>query len=215
MRVVVPFDPRDPKTRLDAILDEGERREFARAMLTDVVEAIGGTDITPEVLTTTPIDVPGAATLVDERPLSQAVNAVLDVTSEPTAVVMADVPLLTPSSCSRLFEAAGEVVLARGMGGGTNALVTRHSDFRVDYHGASYLDHLEVAERYGASVTELDSYRFSVDIDEPGDVSEVLLHGHGETYDWLRNAGFRLDTGDGRVAVERVRESNDVETIST
>jgi len=215
MRVVVPFDPRDPKTRLDAVLGESERREFARAMLADVIEAIRGTDTTPEVLTPVHIDVSGATTLVDDRPLNRAVNAVLDSSAEPIGVVMADLPLITASACSRLLEATGEVVLARGMGGGTNALVSRHPDFRVDYHDASYLDHLDNAERCGASVTEFESYRFGVDIDEPGDLPEILLHGRGRSDNWLRDAGFRLDTGDGRVAVERRREPDDIPTVGT
>lgn len=215
MRVLVPFDPRDPKSRLAPILAEDERREFARAMLTDVVETVRGTGVTPEVLVPTQIDVPGATTHVDDSPLSPAVNTLLDEISEPIAVIMADLPLVTQSACSRLFEATGDVVLARGMGGGTNALVTRHSDFEVDYHGASYLDHLETAERCGASVAELDSYRFGVDVDEPGDLPEILLHGSGRAYEWLQDAGFQLVTGDGRVTVKRTRSVNDVRTIET
>ena len=205
MRVLVPFDPRNPKTRLDAVFSDDERREFARAMLTDVVEAVRATGHAPEVLTPTRIDVSEATTLVDDRPLSPAVNAVLDATAEPTAVVMADLPLVTQSTCARLFEAEGEVVLARGTGGGTNGLVARHPDFRVDYHGASYLDHLAAAESCGASVVELDSYRLCVDVDEPEDLAELLLHGRGRAHEWLRNAGFRLETGDGRVAARRPR----------
>ncbi|WP_435181198.1 2-phospho-L-lactate guanylyltransferase [Halorussus sp. AFM4] len=215
MRVVVPFDPRDPKTRLDAVLGESERGEFARVMLADVVEAIRSTDTTPEVLTPTHIEVSGATTLVDDRPLSRAVNAVLNASAEPVAVVMADLPMLTPAACSRLFEASGEVVLARGTGGGTNALVNRHPDFRVDYHGASYLDHLDIAERCGASVTRFDSYLFGVDVDEPDDLQEVLLHGRGRSDEWLRDAGFRLETGDGRATVKRRREPDDMTTVRT
>ena len=210
MRVLVPFDPRNPKTRLDEAFGDDERREFARAMLTDVVDVVRDTGITPEVLTPTPIDVVGATTLVDDRPLSPAVNAVLDATAEPTAVVMADLPLLTQSTCSRLFEAEGEVVLARGTGGGTNGLVVRHPDFRVDYHGTSYLDHLAAAETCDASVVELDSYRLCADIDEPADLSELLLHGRGRAYEWLRDAGFRLETGDGRVTARRPRNASSV-----
>ncbi|WP_227378425.1 hypothetical protein [Haladaptatus halobius] len=88
MRVLVPFDPRDPKSRLAPILSENERQEFARTMLKDVIEAIRETGITPEVLTPTRIEVRGASILVDDRPLSAAVNATLDATADPTAVVM-------------------------------------------------------------------------------------------------------------------------------
>jgi 2-phospho-L-lactate guanylyltransferase len=203
MRVLVPFDPREPKTRLTSVLSEDERREFARAMLDDVVTTIRKTGRTPEVVTPTRIHVRGASILVDDRPLSAAINAKLEAATESISVIMADLPLLTPSSCSRLFEADGNVVLAQGLGGGTNALVTRHSDFRVDYHGTSYHDHLEIAETCGISVTELDSFRFAVDIDQPRDLPEILLHGTGRANEWLRSAGFQLTTDDGRVVATR------------
>lgn len=208
MRVLVPFDPRDPKSRLAPILSENERQEFARTMLKDVIEAIRETGITPEVLTPTRIEVRGASILVDDRPLSAAVNATLDATADPTAVVMADLPLITPSACSRLFEAQGKVVLARGLGGGTNALVTRHPDFEVDYHGTSYYDHLQATENSNISVTELDSFRFAVDIDQPEDLVEILLHGDGQARKWLTSRGFRLYTGDGRVTAKRMKNQN-------
>ncbi|WP_458209839.1 2-phospho-L-lactate guanylyltransferase [Haladaptatus sp. NG-SE-30] len=208
MRVLVPFDPRNPKSRLAPILNEDERQEFARTMLKDVIEAIRETGITPDVLTPTRIRVRDASILVDDRPLSSAVNATLDATVGPIAVVMADLPLITPAACSRLFKAEGEVVFARGLGGGTNALVTRHPEFAVDYHGTSYHDHLQIAENHNLSVTELDSFRFAVDIDQPEDLVEILLHGDGQAHEWLRSTGFRLENGDGRMTAKRINDQN-------
>ncbi|MXR20192.1 2-phospho-L-lactate guanylyltransferase, partial [Halobacterium sp. PCN9] len=40
MRVIVPFDPSDPNTRLSSLLSPAERREFAAAMLRDVLAAV-------------------------------------------------------------------------------------------------------------------------------------------------------------------------------
>jgi len=98
---------------------------------------------------------------------------------------------------------SGDLVVAPGRGGGTNALVVRHPDFRTDYHGASYRDHLRAAHELGASVREFDSHRLATDVDEPADLAELLLHGDGRATDWLRDAGFELATTDGRVGVER------------
>jgi len=221
---LVPFSPDRPKTRLSDTLDPEERRAFAEAMLSDVLAALDGAGFTPRLLTTEPTgrDVPET---VDDRPLTEAVNAALDAhgpgPGSPLAVVMADLALATPRALARLRGSVGasggdgdwgdgdgdaDVAIAPGRGGGTNALLVRHPEFRVDYHGASYLDHLRVARDIDASVREVDSRRLATDIDERADLTEVLLAGDGAARDWLRDAGFGLDAGDGRVSVERARK---------
>lgn len=203
MSVVVPFSVDDPKTRLSDVLDEAERHAFAHAMLEDVLAAVRAAGREPSVLATATVDVDAAVT-VDERPLTGAVNGVLAGSEGPVAVVMADLALATGSALARLFGTDGDVVLVPGRGGGTNAIVARHPDFRVDYHGASYLDHLRAARAVGASVAVVDSHRLSTDVDERSDLVEVLLHGDGRAADWLREAGFDLATDDeNRVRVVR------------
>ena len=202
MRVVVPFAAEQPKTRLADVFTPAERRELARVMLDDVLRALRDAGHTPEVLATTGIDV-DAPTTVDERPLNAAVDAVL-AAETPVAVVMADLPLVTPDTLARLFAPDADVVLAPGRGGGTNALLARHPAFRADYHGASYRDHREHARDLGASVVTVDSHRFATDVDERADLAEVLLHGTGATRRWLEKQGVRLDMGgNGRATVRR------------
>ena len=201
MRVVVPFAARSPKTRLAPVLGDDERREFARARLDDVLAAVRDAGETPEVLATAPLDVDAAVT-VDDRPLTPAVDAVIDE-STPVAVVMADLALATGESLRRLLAADGEVVAAPGRGGGTNALVVRNGDFHVDYHGASIRDHRRIAREVGAELVEVDSMRLATDVDESSDLVEVLLHGDGEAATWLREAGFALDADGGRVGLRR------------
>ncbi|MDL5362499.1 2-phospho-L-lactate guanylyltransferase [Halalkalicoccus sp. NIPERK01] len=198
MRVVVPFATVEPKTRLSSLLSPGERREFSRAMLGDVLEGVRKAGGESEVLATAPLDV-DAPTTVDDRPLTEAVNAALD---PETAVVMADLPLATSDALEELFETSGDVALAPGRGGGTNALVSRHPDFRVDYHGGSFLKHRASAAEIG-SVGVVDSHRLATDIDEPADLVEVLIHGDGAAADWLRDTGFSLVRRESRLAVER------------
>ena len=241
MDVIVPFAVDEPKSRLAPVLSPDERREFARAMLADVLDAIVTAGGSPHVLATAPFDptadLPGSLdppVVVDDRPLTDAVNAVLErhghaAVNPPTeshtagdsasgswggvAVVMADLALATPDALTRLFdpdrdgnrseESSADVTIAPGRGGGTNALVVRQPAFRVDYHGASYLDHRRAAERLDATVHTVDSYRLAVDIDEPTDLAEALLHGSGAASVWLREAGFTLETDDGRVTATR------------
>lgn len=203
---LVPFSPDRPKTRLSDVLSAEERRAFASAMLTDVLTALDAAGFAPRLLTTEPTERSVPET-VDDRSLTPAVNAAIErhapSPASPLAVVMADLALATPRALDRL-RAPGDVVLAAGRGGGTNALLTRHPDFRVDYHGASYRDHLQIASDLGASVWEVDSRLLATDIDERDDLAEVLVHGDGAARDWLVDAGFELDTGDGRTSVRRV-----------
>ena len=199
MRVLVPFDATDPKTRLSGVLDAEERRGFAVAMLRDVLAAVRDAGGTPSVLSTAAADV-DAAVAVDDRSLSAAVNARLG--DGPVAVVAADLGLVTAGAVSRLFDADGEVVLAPGRGGGTNAIVARHPSFRVDYHGISVRDHRRAARSAGADLAEVDSFRLATDVDERADLVEVLLHGEGEAADWLSER-FEVVARDGRVGVER------------
>ncbi|MDS0477280.1 2-phospho-L-lactate guanylyltransferase [Natrinema sp. 1APR25-10V2] len=203
MRVIVPYDGRDPKTRLSTLLDRSERNEFSRSMLRDVVSVIQSTGRDPLVLSSTPLEIEDCSVCVDDRSLSRAVNERLQASSTATAVVMADLPLITDTALERLLTREADVVLARGIGGGTNALVSRTADFAVDYHGNSYLDHRSTAREIGAALAEIDSYRLAMDVDVPDDLVEVLLHGEGHATQWLRDQGFRLASGPGRTTVRR------------
>ncbi|WP_435100121.1 2-phospho-L-lactate guanylyltransferase [Halarchaeum sp. P4] len=199
MRTLVPFDTTNPKTRLAGLFSPDERRDLAAVMLEDVLSAVRAAGGDPLVVATAATDA-SAPVEVDDRPLSEAVNARL---AAGTAVVMADLALATPRTLSRFFAASGDVVLAPGLGGGTNALVVRDAEFAVDYHGASYLDHLRVAHDAGLSVREFDATRLALDVDERADLADVLVRGEGETRAWLRAAGVRLDRTSGRTAVSR------------
>ncbi|WP_255192628.1 2-phospho-L-lactate guanylyltransferase [Natronobeatus ordinarius] len=207
MHVVVPFAVDAPKTRLSSVLEPRERVAFARAMLADVQSAIRQTGREPTVLATAPADVESPV-VVDDRPLDDAVNAVLASATEPVAVVMADLALATSDALEGLFAADGDVVLVPGRGGGTNAFVARHPAFRVDYHGASYRDHRRIAHDLDAELETVDSFRLSTDVDEPADLVEVLLHGGERSRTFLEDAGFRLETTDGRVTVSRDTDRN-------
>ncbi|SDQ26644.1 2-phospho-L-lactate guanylyltransferase [Natronobacterium texcoconense] len=227
MQVVVPFAAESPKTRLESVLSPEERATFARAMLVDVLEAIIETGYEPTVASTAPLSLEsgfdladdtvdldssaatlsdaGVAVEVDDRPLTDAVNARFEATEEPVAVVMADLALATPEALEDLFARTADVAVAPGLGGGTNALVVSHPEFRVDYHGASYLDHCRIAREVGASLETVDSFRLATDIDEPADLVEPLVHGseHKHAPSYLRDLGFELETTDGRVDVAR------------
>jgi 2-phospho-L-lactate guanylyltransferase len=211
MRAIVPFDPSDPNTRLSSLLSLAERREFAAAMLADVLAAVRDAGGRPEILASAPLaeapvelgdagdGVPGT---VDDRSLSAAVNDAL-ADGLPAAVVMADLALANRTALAELFDTADEVVLAPGRGGGTNALVVRDAAFSVDYHGVSFCDHVAAAEAAALSVQSVDSFRLAIDVDDPADVLDVLVHGEGRAADWLCDAGFGVVVEDGEPTVVR------------
>jgi 2-phospho-L-lactate guanylyltransferase len=204
--ILVPFDARRPKTRLAPLLDADERRAFADAMRADVLAALADADAGEvRLLATAPVEA-SVPVDVDDRPLTAAVNAVLDAADDPVTVVAADLPLLDAAAVERLLAAGGEgrVALAAGRGGGTNGLLAGHPDFRVDYHGVSCRDHREAAAAVGATVVDVDSRRLATDVDEPADLVEVLVHGPDTRAGrWLADAGVELVVDDGRATVER------------
>lgn len=206
MRCIVPFAVDTPKTRLAPVLSPAEREAFATAMLVDVLETLEGAGVSPTVLSTAPITdervTTRAAVTVDDRDLTTAINARLGDAS-PILILMADLPLIRPADVKRLTESLAAVTIAPGLGGGTNALAVREPAFRVDYHGASYLDHCRAVAELDGTLETVDSRRLATDIDEPADLAEVLIHGTGQAHDWLVEAGFTLDTTDGRVGIQR------------
>lgn len=205
MKTYVPFSPDDPKTRLSPLLTDEERVEFVRACLEDVLGALGATNTAePVVLSTEPLDGLKYETVVRDEPLTPAVNAVLSDVEPPVGVVVADLPLVTPEALERLFAPDTDFVVAPGRGGGTNAFVTRVTEFRVDYHGTSFVDHVERARELGADVHVVDSYRLSTDADEPEDIAEVLLHGEGRAYDFVIDRFELVEDEEERVSLARL-----------
>jgi 2-phospho-L-lactate guanylyltransferase len=182
-----------------------------------VLEAIDAAGGEPRVLATGPVDGDlHCPVTVDDRPLTEAVNAALgarlgggendvDGAADRVAVVMADLALATPDALRELFAAGREadVAIAPGRGGGTNAFVAGHPEFQTNYHGASYLDHRRIAEEIGASVAVVDSHRLATDVDERADLVELPLHGECAAVEWPRDAGFEIRATDGRVDVRR------------
>ncbi|MCL9816474.1 2-phospho-L-lactate guanylyltransferase [Natronocalculus amylovorans] len=209
MEILIPFDNREPKTRLSPVLNRDERQQFADAMLSDVLSAIKETNHTPHLLVTTPTDRSEKVT-VDDRSLTAAVNKFLSTTKLPVAILMSDLPLCTPAVIERLFSYETPITIAPGLGGGTNALVIRDRSFSVDYHGYSYRDHCQHAASNSLAVSECDSRRLATDVDEPTDLREVVLHSDGAAATWLRTNGFSLniEQKSGRVSVKRDENNN-------
>lgn len=212
MRAVIPFKKENAKTRLAGILSADQREEFALEMLHDVISALveSGKFSEIEILNSSISSIlntdypPAINVLISEKSLNEALNDYLEQFAHhnmgEVLIIMADMPLVTKKQILELTQLRGDLVIAPGSGGGTNALVIRRPDkFHVDYYGISFLDHLGIAQEAGLSVDVYDSFRVSTDIDEPQDLVELLIHGKGRAAQYLRSIGIALDTKTGRL----------------
>lgn len=204
VRAVIPFKPRNPKTRLAGVLDPAERERFACAMLEDVIEAVVGAGCDPLLLCTHPFHHPRAASTIHAAGLNDTLNALFSQSRGPLLVIMADLPLADAPSVARICATEAGVALVPGRGGGTNAIYLRDPKrFHADFYGASFLKHTRIADEAGTPAEVIDSFRLHTDIDEPDDLVEVLLHGGQHSRAFLGSLGFVLAIENGRVGVKR------------
>lgn len=209
MRAVIPFKKCNAKSRLSSLLTEIEREELAIAMLKDVAGTLvssGCFDVI-DILSTTLIEAEGVNIVLTEMGLNEALNEYLGKMSlhkinEPVLIIMADIPLVSKKNIKDMVSTNADIMIAPGRMGGTNAIFIRYPpSFHVDYYGASFLKHLEIAS--GLHIEILDSFNLSTDIDEVSDLAEVLLHGKGRTHEYLKKIGINISANCGRVGVKR------------
>jgi 2-phospho-L-lactate guanylyltransferase len=201
---LIPFKPRNPKTRLSCVLELPEREKFAQMMLCDVVVAAREAGCEPFILGTEPFSFDGLKVVVDSRGLNESINAFLEVTPGPLLIIMADLPLASASAIQRMISTSSDMTIVPGTGGGTNAIfLSSASRFRVSYYGMSFAKHLLIAEECGLSCEVIDSFLIHTDVDEKEDLVELLIHGKGMSSGYLRELGFALSVEKGRVGVVR------------
>jgi len=204
VHAIIPFRPVNPKTRLSGVMDQEEREAFARAMLWDVVSVLREAGCLPSILSTVPFTFHGVSTHVDTRELNEALNAYLSRQVTPVLIIMSDLPLVTPDAVKRLVSGTADVGIVPGRGGGTNILYVRKpQEYHVDYYGASFCDHVRIAEDAGLSYEVIDSFFMSTDIDEKEDLVEILIHGRGHARCFLKEIGISLSLEHGRVGIQR------------
>jgi 2-phospho-L-lactate guanylyltransferase len=203
---LIPYKPRNPKTRLSAILSLEEREQFAAAMLEDVKAAVKDAMCSPVLICSELFDSEDVQVTITDTDLSGSINAILPQNVGPTLIIMADLPLADTASVRRMITTQKDIAMVPGRGGGTNAIFMKEPQkFHVDYYGASFLKHMKIAADAGLSVEVIDSFRLHTDIDEPWDLVELLIHGTGKSRAYLEGLGFSLSVTGGRVGVERRR----------
>ena len=203
---LIPYKPKNPKTRLSPVLDADEREKFAAAMLEDVLRALAENCCMPVVVATELFDNEVVQITVADADLNQTLNEILPTTSRDLMIIMADLPLADEPSLKRVISTEKDMAIVPGRGGGTNIIYLKEPwKFRVNYYGASFKKHMQAAQDAGLSVEVIDSFRLHTDIDEEDDLVELLIHGSGKSRAYLEELGFTLSDEKGRVRAVRKR----------
>ncbi|MFW6128499.1 MAG: 2-phospho-L-lactate guanylyltransferase [Halobacteriota archaeon] len=211
VKVVIPFKPQNPKSRLSDILSLQERSRLVELMLQDVIETSKLCSDDVMVLATEVGDLNcDCAVKEDPRDLNEAVNSVIQeflgeggAPGGEVAIVMSDLPLLTPGTLKEFLDCGGDIVIAPGRRGGTNLLLVRDGRYRVSYHHGSFHRHIQTAEELGIRAEVFDSFYASTDIDDGDDLLELMLHGKGRAKDFLLSIGFGVDTSSPEPVLRR------------
>lgn len=197
------------------MLTAEERRRLAFAMLSDVLDVATGFSWAT-VLSRPGLDAVEVGRDVDvlesELDLNDALNSLIAEEvrrgwPSDILIVMADLALLKGEDVAGILGCDGDVVFCPGRGGGTNMILIRSSEFRTCYQGLSFPKHLEFAKKAGLEATVFESFRAGCDIDEPEDLTEILIHGSGRARRILESMGFYLSEK-GRATLARTANSN-------
>ncbi len=209
MRAVIPYKKENAKSRLSPILSRIEREQFVELMLRDVVFSLreaGVNDIdilaTSEYRSLTDLNV---NIVIDPNDLNESINQYLEKMDQPVLIIMADLPLARSEQVKNIISSKEDVVVVPGKGGGTNVLFIKNpSRFHVQYYGMSFCNHCAIAKDMQQSLRIYDSFLLSTDIDEPHDIVEILLHGHGFSLEYAQEK-FELESGRARVKLTSIQ----------
>lgn len=203
MRALIPYKQENAKSRLSPVLSRTEREQFVELMLRDVICSLreaGVKDIDilapAEYSSLSDLDV---NFVIDPADLNESINKYLRKADQPVLIIMADLPLIRPEQVKNIISSEEDVVIVPGKGGGTNVLFVKEpAGFYVCYYGMSFHNHCTIAKDMHYSLRIYDSFLLSTDIDEPHDIVEILLHGHGLSFEYVQNK-FELESGRARV----------------
>lgn len=184
------------KSRLGPVLSPAERAVVALAMLEDVLAASLGVDgwdvwvISADQAVLETAARRGARPVVEAgQSLNAAVRQVESMTPgrrDALAVVLGDLPLLSPEALRMVLEQQASVVAAAARSdGGTNVLVRQPASVVPARFGrASFARHRWAARRHRASFQELRDPALAFDLDRPVDITHLLAWGDARSRTW-------------------------------
>lgn len=175
------------KSRLAPLLTPAERAALAEAMLCDTlqiasalpqIDAVGIVTDDPRasaiaqglhatIFPDSDHSLNGALTAAREIAFSQGFDRV--------AILHSDLPLLTSRELTEFVGARGCAIARDCRGTGTNALLTEiDAPIPLQFGDNSAARHIAAAARAGITLTEVESYGLSHDLDQPQDTIGVL-----------------------------------------
>lgn len=156
------------KRRLAHLVPARARADLVRSLFDHVTRTLLDAGLDVVALAPHPIDVPDDVELwADEAPtLNGALAAAAERTGVPVALIHADLPLLTVDDVWALIDAPGDVVIARSLDGGTNALLLR-AKLRPMFGRNSALVHARRARAEGLRARVIDRPGLALDVDDP------------------------------------------------
>lgn len=187
------------KQRLSPVLDAAQRFALAEAMLHDVLHTLAGCSRRQDVAVVTSDPrahalakqlsfqvIEDAANASETHAIEMATRVCRERGAASTLVIPGDIPLIQVSEVEKIFAAAeeaaeGAVLVPSASGRGTNAAYRSPADlFPLRFGNDSFLPHLAAAQATGSPVAVLRLPGIALDVDEPGDLAD-LLAAPGET----------------------------------
>ena len=182
------------KQRLMRVLDAAERRELARAMLSDVLRALGGAGLDHVWVVTREPEVAAIARGLGAEPLAEAENrghtaAVAAAQAEAARVgadafltIPGDVPCVTAAEIRALVGGLGAppavaLVPARSGLGTNGALLAPPGVMRLRFGEPSFDNHLAAARALGLEPRVVRLPGLGLDVDAPEDLAALLAEG--------------------------------------
>jgi 2-phospho-L-lactate guanylyltransferase len=187
-------DLANAKQRLVRVLDAAERRALARAMLTDVLRALGGAGLDRVWVVTREPEVAALARIFGAEPLGEAENrghtaAIAAAQAEAARLgadafltIPGDVPCVTAAEIRRLVDALGPppaaVFVPSRSGLGTNgALLAPPAALRLRFGEPSFDNHLAAARALRLQPRVVSLPGLGLDVDAPEDLAALLAEG--------------------------------------
>jgi 2-phospho-L-lactate guanylyltransferase len=196
------------KQRLAAVLDQPARTELAQAMLHDVVAELAGWLRRPAcaLVTSDPFAlelarqyefeiIPDPANPGETGAIELATRFCVSRGVDNTLVIPADIPLIQASELDQILAHApdeGSVLVPAADGRGTNAAFRRPADlFPLRFGNDSFKPHFAAARATGKSCIVLQLPGIALDVDNPGDLQQLLARpGETRTQSLLRRWAF-------------------------
>ena len=208
------------KQRLAAALDQASRTKLAQAMLHDVVEAIAAWTRRPAcaLVTSDPFAIelarqyhfeiiPDPANPGETGAIEMATRLCVARGIDSTLVIPADIPLIQAQELDQILAhapAEGSVLVPAADGRGTNAAFRRPANlFPLRFGNDSFKPHHAAAQDTGKPCIVLHLPGIGVDVDNPEDLEQLLVHpGETRTQSLLRR--WRRDGGSLATGTEGV-----------